>query len=329
MIELCEADQEETVTMTDAKSTEPTRFARFRQAENAVWSHYGLQPTEKLVPVRSGGVIRVHEIGSGDPILFIHGSGGSGVYWAPVVQALADDFRCILMDRPGWTLSSPIDYTTGSFGNIAVSILADLLNSLEIGRVHMVGGSIGNLFAVRFAQAHPDRVGGIVLAGGGPLTETVEPPTFIKLLRSPLGQIIVRLPQKPGMVRKQMEGLGHKTSFDQELIPDVLIEICSAGTRHTSAMRHERDMVRSILDQRGWVSGLTIDTEEQESISTPTLMIYGRNDPAGSVEIWKRFVETLGNGALYIVADSGHLNWYDKPQEVASQVTTHLTNIHI
>jgi pimeloyl-ACP methyl ester carboxylesterase len=317
------------VTMTNAKSTEPTRFAQFRNAERAVWDHYGLQPTETLVPVRSGGVIRVNDIGSGDPILFIHGSGGSGVYWAPLVQELASHFRCILMDRPGWTLSSPVDYSNGSFGTIAASMQADLLDALRVDRAHLVGGSIGNLYALRFAQAHPDRVGGIVLAGSGPLTDAIEPPTFIKLLRSPLGQIIIRIPQKPGMVRKQLAGLGHRISLDRGLIPDVLVDLYSSTGRHTEAMRHERDLVRNILDRGGWVDGFTLGTEELGGITVPTLMIYGNQDPVGRVEIWERFVEILGNGALYTVADSGHLNWYDKPQEIAIQITTHLENIHL
>ncbi len=317
------------MTMTTAKSTEPTRFAQFRKAEQAVWNHYGLQLTENLVPVRSGGVIRVHETGSGDPILFVHGSGGSGAYWAPLVQYLASHFRCILMDRPGWTLSSPIDYSNGSFGTIAASMQADLLDALRVDRAHLVGGSIGDLFALRFAQAHPDRVGGIVLAGGGPLTDAIDPPTFIKLLRSPLGQIIIRIPQTPGMVRKQMEGLGHKTSLSEGLIPDVLVELYSSASRDTEAMRHERDLVRNILDRGGWVNGFTLGTDELRRITVPTLMVYGRDDPVGSVETWERFAETLRNGVLYAIADSGHLNWYDKPQEIATQITTHLENIHL
>ncbi len=317
------------MTMTSKRTTEPTGFAQFRHAEKAVWDLYGLEPAETLVPVRSDGVIRVNEVGSGDPILFVHGSGGSGVYWAPLVKELASHFRCILIDRPGWTLSTPIDYSKGSFGTVAASMQADLLDSLGVGRVHIVGGSIGDLFAIRFAQAHPDRVGGIVLAGGGPLTDAIEPPTFIKLLRSPLGQIMIRIPQKPGMVRKQMQGLGHKTSLDQGLIPDELIELYSSTARHTNAMRHERDLVKNILDRGGFVNGFTLDTDELQTIMTPTLVVYGSEDPVGNVEIWERFAETLGNGTLHIMTDSGHLNWYDKPNESATQITRHLANIHI
>lgn len=57
-------------------------------------------------------------------------------------------------------------------------------------------------------------------------------------------------------------------------------------------------------------------------------MVYGRDDPVGSVETWERFAESLANAALYTLADSGHLNWYDKPQEVAAQIEMHLAKIH-
>ncbi|HKY47185.1 MAG TPA: alpha/beta hydrolase [Acidimicrobiia bacterium] len=314
---------------TGTNSTEPTGFARFRSSEQAVWDHYRLRPSEALVPIRSGGVIRVHEIGSGSPILFVHGSGGSGVYWAPLVTELVSQFRCILMDRPGWTLSTPMDYSIGSFGTIAASMQADLLDAIGVDRVHVVGGSIGNMFALRFAQAHPDRVGGVVLAGGGPLTDAVEPPTFIKLLRSPLGRIIIRIPQKPGMVRKQMQGLGHKTSLDQGLIPDELIELYTSTSRYTEAMRHERDLVRSILDRDGFVNGFTVSPQELKGITVPALIVYGLDDPVGTVDIWKRFAESLENGSIYTLADSGHLNWYDKPHEAGARIAGHLANIHL
>lgn len=301
------------------------RFAGFRRAEEMVWDHFGLKPSEKVLPTRDGGIVRLHEVGSGAPILFVHGSGGSGVYWAPLVKELAPHFRCILIDRPGWTLSTPIDYSDGDFGTTVASMQADLLDSLEVSKAHVIGGSIGDVYALRFAQYHSDRVLAVALIGGGPLTTEVRPPTFIRLLRSPIGQLMVRIPQKPGMVRKQMEGLGHKSSLDQGLIPNELIDLYSATSRHTDAMRHERDLVRSVLNRRGWVPGFTFSRNELRDISAPTLMFFGSHDPVGTVEIWAQFVGSMPSGAIHIVSGAGHLNWYDKPEEAGARIRQHLT----
>lgn len=309
-------------------ATTPTadkRFRKFRQVEQEVWGFYGLAPEERLVKVDAGEIIRIHDIGNGDPILFVHGTGGSGVYWAPLIAGLADEFRCILMDRPGWTLSTPIDYSRGDFGKIAANIQLRLLDAIGVDRTHVVGGSIGDLYVLRLALNHPQRVNRIALLGSGPLFDRIEPPTFIRLLRSPLGQIIVRIPQRPGMIRKQMEGLGHKSSLEQEIIPDLLIDLYAATSRYTRAMHNERELVRSTLTPEGFADGFMLTEEEIQAVDSPTLMIYGSNDPIGSTEIWEEFVNLMPDATLEIIDDAGHLNWYDSPAEVSGQLIDHFT----
>lgn len=309
---------------TNTETSELAGFSRMRDAEQAVWDHYALEPVETLVDLGHRRVMRVHEVGTGAPIMFVHGSGGSGAYWAPLAKELAPKFRCILIDRPGWTLSTPVDYSAADFATIAATLIADLLDSLRIDSPHLVGGSIGNLFALRFAQKHPERVASVVLLGGGPLIAEIQPPTFIRLLRSPLGRIIISVPQKPGMVRKQMEGLGHTASFRQGRIPDELVQLYVSTGRFTAAMKHERALVKTIVDRRdGFIEGLTLTGSELREFSTPTTMIYGSNDPVGSHDLWKHFVSEMPSGALYVVTDGGHLPWYDKPREVADLIKRH------
>ena len=67
----------------------------------------------------------------------------------------------------------------------------------------------------------------------------IEVPPFIKLLASPLGAAIVRLPQKPKMIRAQLRGLGHGASLDAGRIPDELIRWRQSLSRDTDSMRHD------------------------------------------------------------------------------------------
>ena len=90
------------MTKTGVKVSEPAGFAKFREAERAVWDYYGLDPAERMVDIGDRRVVRIHELGQGDPVLFVHGTGGSGVYFAPLAKKLATSFRCVLIDRPGW-----------------------------------------------------------------------------------------------------------------------------------------------------------------------------------------------------------------------------------
>lgn len=309
--------------MANTKTSEPVGFAEFRRAERAVWDHYDLQPEERLVSLENGRVVRMHDIGDGEPVLFVHGTGGSGVYFAPLVKELMPTFRCILMDRPGWTLSSPLDYSGGDFGTIIARLQERFLTSLGIDRAHVIGGSIGNLFALRLALNKPDRVCNIVLNGGMPAAG-LTPPAFLRLLRTPVGQIIVRVPQKPPMIRKQLAGLGHGKSLEEGIIPAEYINVKAAESRYTSALRHERHLVRNAITGKGFQPGITLSDNELAAIQAPTLMIYGNDDPLGSQELWRDFMARLPNGSLTITPDSGHLPWYDRPQNVGALTRTHL-----
>jgi pimeloyl-ACP methyl ester carboxylesterase len=317
------SEQEMAMSTASTKTTEPAEFAEFRRAERNLWDRYDLQPEERLVSLGDDRVVRIHDIGDGEPVLFVHGTGGSGVYFAPLVKALAPTFRCILMDRPGWTLSSPIDYSAGDFGTIVAQFQEELLTSLGISRAHVVGGSIGNLYALRLALSYPDRVGNIVLFGGLP-AEGGTPPMFLRLLRTPLGQIMIRIPQRPQMIRKQLEGLGHKKSLDRGVIPDQYINAKAAESRYTSAFRYERELVRSVIAGKGFQPGITLSKTELDAIQAPTLMVYGSDDPLGSKELWSDFMASLPNGSLHVAPDSGHLPWFDNPEGIISLTLAHL-----
>ena len=319
------SEREKAMPPTSATTTEPAGFAEFRRAERDLWDLYDLQPAERLVNLDDERVVRIHDIGDGEPVLFVHGTGGSGVYFAPLVKELVPTFRCILRDRPGWTLSSPIDYSAGHFGTIISRLQEKLLTALDLDRAHLVGGSIGNLFALRLALNHPDRVGNIVLHGGNPV-EGVTPPMFLRLLRTPLGRIMIKIPQKPSMIRTQLAGLGHAKSLDLGIIPTEYIDMKVAESRHTNAMRHERRLVRAVIAGKGFHPGITLSRTDLEAIHAPTLMVYGNDDPLGSEKVWSTFMAGLPNGPHATVPDSGHLPWYDRPREVGALTRTHLQN---
>ena len=148
-------------TMHDMGATE-----RYRDAERTLWQQYGLDPTERFVELSEPALrLRVVEVGAGRPVLFIPGTGGTGPYWAPLIRELPG-IRCLLLDRPGWGLSSPMDYRSGAFGSLAASTLLKLLDALELDRVDIVGASIGGLWALHMAHRHPSQVGRVALAGG-------------------------------------------------------------------------------------------------------------------------------------------------------------------
>ena len=296
------------------------RSARYRAAEQAVWRHYGLEATEHLVHVGSPPArVRVVEVGSGPPLLVAHGTFGNGPAFAPLVRELADR-RWLIVDRPGWGLSSPIDYAAESFGQTIADLQRDVLGALGIAQADVVGHSIGGLFALRLAQLHPASVRRVVLLGAGPLVATAHAPRPIRLIASPAGAVMLRLIRRRRPTEGMIRGSGHGPSIDDGRIPEALIEWRIAVNRDTDAMRHERAMVKAILGGDGWRTGVTLSDADLAGIRHETLMLYGTSDEVGSPEIWERMTDTMPNARLSIHEGAGHMLWLDDPHRVAGEI---------
>jgi pimeloyl-ACP methyl ester carboxylesterase len=180
------------------KNAADAQAERYRHAEAALWSLYDLAPQERFIDLDSPRVrVRVQEIGSGPPILFIHGGVWPGAAFAALIRELGG-FRCVVLDRPGCGLSSALDYGKYHYKSVIVETLSRVLDSLGILSTHVVGQEVGAAWALALAAAHPIRCDRIVLTGAAPLLRDQSVPTFLKVLASPIGAVIVRLPPPGG-----------------------------------------------------------------------------------------------------------------------------------
>ncbi|MGO9029029.1 MAG: alpha/beta fold hydrolase [Acidimicrobiales bacterium] len=99
--------------------------------------------------------------GTGRTVLLLHGQPGDGASWAPVIDRLADRFRVMAPDRPGYGATD-----CGPVGMVEnADILAGFLRSRNAGPATVVGHSWSGGVAVLMAARHPDVVRSLVLAG--------------------------------------------------------------------------------------------------------------------------------------------------------------------
>lgn len=295
------------------------RTARYLTAERAVWEHYGLSPRETFLELDSPACrLRALELGSGEPVVFVHGTVGPAA-WASLVHELGG-FRSIVLDRPGWGLSSPIDFADRDYGEVVADVLRGALDALGLRTARVVGGSIGNVWALRLAERHPRRVTGVCMLGGGPIVPEAGVPGVIRLVASPAGALFVRVMNSPSSVRAMLRRSGHGASLDAGLIPDAVLEWRAAAARDTNAMQYERAMVRQIVKGGTYTSDLTFDDGELAAIQAPTLIVYGSEDGVGSVDVWRRVAGVIAHANLRVVAGAGHMPWLDDPSGVAAHV---------
>jgi 2-hydroxy-6-oxonona-2,4-dienedioate hydrolase len=297
---------------------------RYRVAEQALWEHYDLQPRERFLTLESPRVrLRALEVGSGEPVLFVHGTVGPGA-WPMLIHEL-HGFRCIVLERPGWGLSDPLDFGSRPYAPLVAGILRGALDALELESAHVVGGSIGNVWALRLAEQFPSRVRRTVLLGGSPLVPDAPVPGFIRLIASPLGAVMVRIPDTPKRVRSILSRSGHAASLESGRIPDVFVDWRIVLGRETPSMRHERDMIRTIVRGNRYDSGLTFDDAQLAAVQQPTLYVFGTADQVGTVQTWQHAVSVLPAGKLNVLDDVGHMPWFDAPTRVGADVRLFLT----
>ena len=119
------------------------------------------------MPVSGGHVMYWEQVGHprGQPVLFLHGGPGAGA--GAVHRRFFDPgfWRVVLFDQRGAGRSRPL-------GSLVANTTADLVDDIEQLRRHLglerwllFGGSWGSTLALAYAQAHPDRVMGLVLRG--------------------------------------------------------------------------------------------------------------------------------------------------------------------
>lgn len=99
----------------------------------------------------------------GEPVLLLHGNVSSSVFWEDTLLALPREFRGLAPDLRGFgdTEPQPIDATRGvrDFSDD----LHALVEALELGRVHLLGWSMGGGVALQYLIDHADRVAGVTL----------------------------------------------------------------------------------------------------------------------------------------------------------------------
>ena len=129
--------------------------------------------------------IFVAEKGTGHPLLMLHGGGpgASGLSnYSRNIDALAEQFRVLVVDMPGYGKSSKGVNRDDPFGDLASSMLA-LLDVLGIKSAHVIGNSLGGACGLRMALEAPGRVSGLILMGPGGINTTRGLPTpGLKLL---------------------------------------------------------------------------------------------------------------------------------------------------
>ncbi|MCZ4562846.1 alpha/beta fold hydrolase [Rhodococcus sp. IEGM 1401] len=142
-------------------------------ASNATLSSAARSDTAVQVRELASHRIRYVDRGHGPVLVLVHGLMGSLHDWDPHIEGLSNDFRVIAVDLPGHGESDkvPGDYSLSAHA----ATIRDLLDSLGIESVTMVGHSYGGGVAMQMLYLFPQMVDGICLIASGGFGQEVNP----------------------------------------------------------------------------------------------------------------------------------------------------------
>ena len=96
----------------------------------------------------------------------LHGSGPGATGWSNFhtnMTALAENYRVLAVDMPGWGESHPVTYEERDHVEATIAFM----DALGIDRAIVVGNSMGGMTALRLAIAHPERISHLITMGPG------------------------------------------------------------------------------------------------------------------------------------------------------------------
>ena len=116
---------------------------------------------ETIVSIRKGTFrTLVWSAGSGDPLLFLHGAGGLHG-WPPFLEALAQSFRVIAPEHPGFGQSDGLEILD-DIVDLAL-YYTEFMDAMGLDDPYLVGHSLGGMIGAEVAAIQPERVSKLVL----------------------------------------------------------------------------------------------------------------------------------------------------------------------
>jgi 3-oxoadipate enol-lactonase len=237
--------------------------------------------------------MQVEVEGSGDPVIMLHGLGGTSNTFCPQVLGLGGRYRTIRPDLPG-SGRTPVS------GSLTIQSMVDAVvraaKAIGAERAHFVGHSMGTIVCQHVAEQHPELVRSLALFG--PIHQPPEP------ARKGLGD---------RAAKARAEGMPG--------IADQIVEATLSGDTKSNAPVAVA-LVREFImrqDAEGYARNCEALAAAQpanlDRIKCPVRLVTGDEDPVASASNARTMAERLSDARVTILNRCGHWSTIERPQE--------------
>jgi pimeloyl-ACP methyl ester carboxylesterase len=234
----------------------------------------------------------------GTPVVFLHGFTDSWRSWEQVLPLLPDSIRAIAVTQRG---HGDAARPTSGYGLVDYAVdVATLIAELDLGRVVLVGHSMGAWVAERVAIDHPHRVLGTVLVGAiGPGAQN---------------EVIVGLAEECAALTDPIDPAYARefqlSTTERPLAPELLDTFVGESLKVPG--RVWKETAARFLD---------IDlTAELGAVSSPALLVYGDCDAFVPSDEQQRLSAAIPRSHRLVYEGIGHAVHWDDPERFAEHL---------
>lgn len=258
----------------------------------------------------NGTTLEGTQNGTGEVVLFVHGSSSDYRTWENQQAVFSQDFQTITYSRryhyPNAKIAEGAEYAM----NEQLDDLQALIESLEEKPVHLIGHSYGALLCLSLALRQPQFIRSLVLE---------EPPVFRLFITVPpqpqeiLGLLLTRPRTAIAIIQFATTGLNPATAAAKNNDMDEANRIFGSAIlgaeayNNLSAERLEQSRANTIKAELVEPDFLPLDPQQIRQIQIPTLIINGANSPALFHRFMERLDELLPHSRRIIIPAASHI----------------------
>ncbi len=238
-----------------------------------------------------------------ETVLLIHGNGDEADTWRHIFVPLAQHFRVIALDLPGFGRSQTRISSLSGFTDAVL----ELLEGLSLEAVHLVGSSLGAVVAANFATSHKTRAKTLCLIGGAaPNLGGLEVTAAIKpLLEIGIGEAFYNGLREAG----QAAAFATLNPYYANLsaMPDADLEFLGTRVWERVNSDTQRDAFFAALRS-------LFTAAPRLELSLPTYLIWGEADNIVPQIHAQHLLQEIPESRLSLVAKAGHLPHQEQPK---------------
>lgn len=245
------------------------------------------------------------------PVVLIHGWGGSGRYWRPLIDRLRSRYRLIVPDLPGVGRALPVRRPFGL--NDLLLAVETLVDHLALDEVSVVGHSMGSGIGILLAARRPELVQRLVLTSLSLFKNETERRIFGAAMEVAAVGMRLRgrwMADLPLLARLSARRVFYRAPDDAALLRNLFVDYLAMD--YGTALACARDAgSRLVVDAAG-------------RVRAPTLLVVAREDrlmPPANVPY---SAQVLGNCQVHWLTHCGHLPMVERPDAYGEVVESFL-----